>query len=52
MALCWLSLAMGLHCCELHCGERGLLFILVCGLSIVMASFVAEHGLSSCSAWA
>ena len=27
------------------CGERGLLFIVVCGLLIVVASLVAEHGL-------
>ena len=27
------------------CGERGLLFIAVCGLLIAVASLVAEHGL-------
>ena len=27
------------------CGERGLLFVAVRGLLIVVASFVAEHGL-------
>ena len=27
------------------CGERELLFIVVCGLPIVVASLVAEHGL-------
>ena len=27
------------------CGERGLLFVAVCGLLIVVASLVAEHGL-------
>ena len=41
--LCW-----GLHCCAWafsSCGERGLLFVAVCGLLIVLASLVAEHGL-------
>ena len=27
------------------CGERGLLFVAVCGLLIAVASLVAEHGL-------
>ena len=27
------------------CGEQGLLFVAVCGLLIVVASLVAEHGL-------
>ena len=27
------------------CGEQGLLFVVVCGLLIVMASLVAEHRL-------
>ena len=27
------------------CSERGLLFVAVCGLLIVVASLVAEHGL-------
>ena len=27
------------------CGERGLLFVVVCGLLIAGASLVAEHGL-------
>ena len=27
------------------CGERGLLFVAVCGLLLAMASLVAEHGL-------
>ena len=27
------------------CGEWGLLFVVVCGLLIVVASLVAEHGL-------
>ena len=39
------------------CGERGLLFIAVCGLLIVVASLVVEHRpymrrLSSCGSWA
>ena len=40
--------ALGVCCCAQalsSCGERGLLFVVVCGLLIVMASFVAEHGL-------
>ena len=40
--------ALGLRCCALafsSCGERGLLFIAVRGLLIVVASLVAEHGL-------
>ena len=40
--------ALGLRCCTLafsSCGERGLLFVAVCGLLIVVASLVAEHGL-------
>ena len=40
--------ALGLCCCVWafsSCGERGLLFIVVCGLLIVVASLVAEHGL-------
>ena len=39
--------ALGLHCSKRafsNCGERGILFIAVCGLLIVVA-FVAEHGL-------
>ena len=38
---------LGLHCCaraSSSCGEQGLLFIVVCGLLIVVASLVAEHG--------
>ena len=27
------------------CGEQGLLFLVVCGLLLVVASLVAEHGL-------
>ena len=40
--------ALGLRCCARafsSCGERGLLFIVVLGLLIVVASLVAEHGL-------
>ena len=40
--------ALGLHCCVWafsSCGERGLLFIVVCGLLIAVASLVAELGL-------
>ena len=39
---------LGLCCCAWafsSCGERGLLFIAVRGLLIVVASLVAEHGL-------
>ena len=40
--------ALGLRCCVQafsSCGERGLLFVVVCGLLIVVASLVAEHRL-------
>ena len=40
--------ALGLRCCTpafSSCGERGLLFVVVHGLLIVVASLVAEHGL-------
>ena len=40
--------ALGLRCCAWalsSCGERGLLFVAVRGLLIVVASLVAEHGL-------
>ena len=39
---------LGLRCCARafsSCGERGLLFIAVRGLLIVVASLAAEHGL-------
>ena len=39
---------LGLHCCAWafsSCGEWGLLFVVVRGLLIVVASLVAEHGL-------
>ena len=40
--------ALGLYCCALafsSCGQKGLLFIVVRGLLIVVPSLVAEHGL-------
>ena len=40
--------ALGLLCCVRafsSCGERGLLFAVVRGLLIAVASLVAEHGL-------
>ena len=40
--------ALGLRCCTRafsSCGERGLLFIAVCGLLIAVASLVVEHRL-------
>ena len=40
--------ALGLHCCAWafsSCGEQGLLFVVVRGLLIAVASLVAEHGL-------
>ena len=51
---------LGFRCCARafsSCGQRGLLFVVVCGLLIALASFVAEHGLqvrrlSSCGSWA
>ena len=39
---------LGLRCCARafsSCGERGLLFVVVCGLLIAVASLIAEHGL-------
>ena len=44
----YLLAVLGLRCCAWafsSCGERGLLFLAVCGLLIVVASLVAEHGL-------
>ena len=44
----YLLAALGLRCCARafsSCGERGLLFVVVCGLLNAMASLVAEHGL-------
>ena len=40
--------ALGLHCCARalsSCGKWGLLFVVVRGLLIAVASLVAEHGL-------
>ena len=40
--------ALGLRCCTWafsSCSERGLLFIVVSGLPIAVASLVVEHGL-------
>ena len=40
--------ALGLHCCVRafsSCGEQGLLFVVVRGLLIAVASLVAEHRL-------
>ena len=42
--------ALGLRCCARAlsgCGERGLLFVVVHGLLIAVASLVAEHGLEA-----
>ena len=39
---------LDLRCCTRafsSCGERGLLFVVVCGLLIAVASLVVEHGL-------
>ena len=39
---------LGLRCCARafsSCGEQGLLFIAVHGLSIAVASLIEEHGL-------
>ena len=44
----YLLAALGLHCCMRalsSCGKRGLLFVEMRGLLIVVASLVAEHGL-------
>ena len=43
--------ALGLHCCVWafsSCGEQALLFVVVRGLLIAVASLVAEHGLKAC----
>ena len=40
--------ALGPRCCSWafsSCGEQELLFVVMCGLFIVVASLVAEHGL-------
>ena len=41
---------LSLRCCAWafsSCGERGLLFVAVCGLLIAVASLVVEHGLQA-----
>ena len=46
--VCLFMAALCLLCCTRafsSCGERGLLFIAVCRLLIVVASLVVEHGL-------
>ena len=46
--VCLFMAALGLCCCAQafsSCGERGLFFIAVRKLLIVVASLVAEHGL-------
>ena len=53
MYLIWA--ALGLCCCTRafsSCGERGLLFVVVHGLLIEVASLVAEHGLWALGVWA
>ena len=48
LSLFFFLAVLGLRCCARafsSCGERGLLFVEVCGLLIVVASLVAEHGL-------
>ena len=40
--------ALGLRCCAQafsSCSKRGLLFVVVCGLLIAVASLPVEHGL-------
>ena len=46
--MCLLLSALGLRCCTWafsSCGKQGLLFIVVHGLLIAVASVIAEHGL-------
>ena len=46
--VCLFMAVLGLHCCAQafsSCGERGLLFVAVCELLIVVASLAVEHGL-------
>ena len=46
--ICLFLAALSLCCCAwafFSCVERGLLFVVVCGLLIVVASLVAEHRL-------
>ena len=45
--VCLFLAVLDLHCCARafsSCGERGLLFVVVRGLLIAVASLVAEHG--------
>ena len=45
--ICLFLATLGLRCCARafsSFGERGLLFVAVCGLLIAVVSFVAEHG--------
>ena len=53
--LCWVFVAI--HRLSLALVSRGYSLVVVCGLHVVLASLVAEHGLwvhgvSSCDAWA
>ena len=44
----FLFAALGLCCCaqaSSSCSDQGLLFVVVCGVLIVVVSLVAEHGL-------
>ena len=46
--ICLFLAVLGLRCCTWafsSCGKRGLLFIVVHGLLIAVASLAAEHGL-------
>ena len=46
--ICLFLAGLGLCCFAWafsSCGERGLLFVVVCGLLIAVASLVSEHGL-------
>ena len=46
--VCLFMAALGLCCCVWafsSCGEQGLLFVVVRGLLIAVASLVVEHGL-------
>ena len=60
MFVCLFLAALGLHCCTWafpSCSERKLLFVVVHGLLIAVASLVAEQGsrhagFSSCGTWA
>ena len=48
LSVYFILVALGLHCCVWAfsgCSEWGLLFLVVCGLLIAMASFIVEHRL-------